>query len=74
MESPLTPSSSRTYIIPVYKWGSNYNVLEFRKFTLPESEENTCEHATWYFYNRLDSMSAGKSAYPIEMHLDVIEI
>jgi len=69
METPLSPSPSRTYVIPVH--ADNFTKLYFKQFTLPEDEENTCAHATWYFYNRLDFFSCGRSAYPIEMHNNI---
>lgn len=70
----LFSSPSRTYIIPVFRAGSNCKEIYFKKFTLPKKMPNTCSDATWYFYNRLDSMSCGKDAYPIEMHNNIVEI
>lgn len=66
------PSPSRTYVIPVFN--SQFTAISFKQFTLPSNEENTCEHATWYFYNRLDYFSCGRDAYPAEMHFDITDI
>jgi len=69
MNTPLKPSPSRTYVIPLYS--GRFESIYFKQFTLPESEENTCERATWYFYNRLDFFACGKEAYPLEMHCNI---
>ena len=66
----------------------NYSKIKFVSFTIPEqipsedvfeSEEglkkildNTTSFATWWFYNRIDSMSAGFDAIPIELVRDEI--
>lgn len=71
-DTPLQPSPSRTYVLPVYV--AQFLGMKFKQFTLPEDEENTCSHATWWFYNRLDSFSCGKDAYPIEMHQSIKQI
>ena len=70
--SPKKPSPSRTYVVPTEVDG--FTRFTFKKFTLPENVENTCEFATWYFYNRLDSFSCGSGAYPIEQHEDIVTI
>jgi hypothetical protein len=43
-------------------------------FRLPALYENSCENATWYFYNRLDYCACGTTAYPYEMHTDQQEM
>ena len=65
----LAASPSRTYVLALYD--NAFVRIYFKQFTLPKEEENTCTHATWYFYNRLDSFSCGNAAYPIEMHKDI---
>ena len=66
------PSPSRTYVIATEV--EDFTRFVFKKFTLPEDVQNTCEFATWYFYNRLDFYSCGGSAYPVEMHNDIVEV
>lgn len=70
--TPLRSSPSRTYVIPIFN--SDFTAISFRQFILPNTEENTSENATWYFYNRLDYFSCGRDAYPAEMHFDIKEI
>lgn len=65
-------SPTRTYIIQIFS--SDFTSIYFKQFTLPDKEENTCENATWYFYNRLDLFSCGREAYPVEMHMDIREV
>lgn len=72
MRTALKPSLSRTYVVPTFS--IDFKEKSFKRFTLPEDAENSCEYATWYFYNRLDLGSCGESAYPIEMHNDIISI
>lgn len=72
MRTPFLPSPSRTYVIRVYS--TDFKTVSFKRFTLPEEAENSCEFATWYFYNRLDLGSCGDSAYPIEMHNNISEV
>ncbi len=69
MTTELNPSPSRTYIIPVFS--IDFKHRSFVKFYLPEKYDNTCGDATWYFYNVLDSVACGDSAYPFEMHNDI---
>lgn len=80
-ETPLNSSPSRTYVMPVFV--NDSTEIYFRKFTLPEKDEhpaknmilsdNSCDTATWWFYNIIDGESCGKSAYPIEMHFNIKE-
>lgn len=65
----LRSSPSRTYVIQVFS--TDFTSIYFKQFVLPDKEENTCENATWYFYNRLDLFSCGREAYPVEMHTDI---
>ena len=53
MESKkFEPSSSRQYVAMCYK--SNFEGMYFRKFRLPENQENTVDVASWYFLNKLN--------------------
>lgn len=40
---------------------------EMKKFKLPNEYENECSEATWYFYNKLDWISAWTEAFPAEI-------
>lgn len=71
MSKTINGSPSRTYVIPVFS--GDFKSISFRKFTLPEEIENTCDKATHYFYSK-DLFSCGESAYPAEMHGDVREM
>lgn len=46
------PSPSRTYVAVCNN--SNFEGHYFKKFVLPEIEENTLVHACWYFLNKVD--------------------
>lgn len=63
-------SATNTYVIPVFT-GHNYSGIKFKKFTVPDEYAN---NPTWYFYNRLDAISCGGSAFPFEMYQDLEEI
>lgn len=52
----------------MYDWGKSYESLHFKEFILPVEHDNDCNTATWYYYNRLDSMGCGFSAFPKEMY------
>jgi hypothetical protein len=66
----VTESPSKTYVIPIYQDG--FKRIKFKQFILPDKYKTY--GATWYFYNRLDIMSCGGSAYPIEYHNNVEKI
>jgi hypothetical protein len=72
MRTRISSSPSRTYVVCVYS--IDFKSVSFKQFTLSEEAENSCEFATWYFYNRLDLGSCGDSAYPLEMHNDIDKI
>lgn len=63
-------SPSNTYVIPVFT-GSDYSGIMFKKFSVPEPYQ---QNPTWYFYNRLDRLSCGGSAFPYEMYKNIEEI
>lgn len=71
-ETKKAPSPTRTYVIPLEV--ENFTHFQFKKFTLPEHVENTCEFATWYFYNKLDGFSCGLSAFSFEDYSNIVEI
>lgn len=52
----------------------NFDGHYFRKFTLPEDEENTSTHAEWYFLNRLDAVACIDGAYSWEHFQDVKDV
>jgi hypothetical protein len=71
----LEPSPTRQYVLPVlYQDKDGKRRMFFKKFFLPYTIENTCVKATWYFYNRLDTFSAGGSAFPFEMYEHLVTI
>lgn len=69
--SPVV-SPSRTYVAICNKM--NFDGHYFRKFTLPEDEENTSTHAEWYFLNRLDAVACIDGAYSWEHFQDVKDV
>lgn len=71
-QTQKSPSPTRTYVLPIETDGFTH--FSFRKFVLPEEFPNTCESATWYFYNRLDFFSCGLSAFSFEDYSDIKEI
>jgi hypothetical protein len=49
------PDPNRTYIAMCNK--ANFDGYYFKKFTLPDSEKNTVNHAGWYFLNIVDGVA-----------------
>ena len=57
-------SPSRTYVAMCVK--PHHDGYYFRNFTLPEEEENSSEHASWYFLNRLDFVACIEGVFAYE--------
>lgn len=69
LETAQTVSKSRTYIAVCNR--SKFDGYYCKKFTLPEKEENTTEHAAWYFLNELDFTACLEMILTIEDYSDL---
>jgi len=65
-------SASRSYVAICYKL--NFNGFYLKKFKLPFLEENTVDHAVWYFLNKLDFTACLDKVITFEEYSDITEV
>ena len=68
MQKEKKPSPSRTYVAMCNT--ASFKHFYFKKFTLPDGEENTTNHACWYFLNRLNLMACVEMCMPYEDYVN----
>jgi hypothetical protein len=61
-----TVSQSRTYVAVCVCSSPRFNGYYFRKFTLPEGEDNDSGYAAWYFLNKLNYTACIDGCYSFE--------